>query len=373
MKAQIAVRSALALIVWVIVWVVGSWVVSSSQVGALCAEPTVVPVTGTVARKMAKHLFQDSGFPVVVRKEETLDDCKALNTNEHSWVAHEGNVVTEFLYSPQAICVTVFTRAKENGIHLNPASFEALFGSLTEGEFSVRQRMGFRFPDDPMTPPSEEALEMFFIRVPRPVNLHHAGSLSAAMRDAESPETSSAFSFGVIKAYPGAKRGENSSTREAWAGAKAKAASVKDGGGGQGWVVARNAGIGTAGLLGIGAAIWLCFHFLARAQRASASVAPANAAPERPRPVDFEERRAISFPVRSGEDQNVVMEIDVLFLDLAKKGGVQKRELDFITKQAQKIHALAVKEESPALELVREYLTEQLKEAQKNNRVWSAK
>ena len=366
-------RSTLALIIWV----VGAWVISFSQVGTLSAEPTIAPVAGTVAEKMAKHLFQDSGFPVVVRKEQTLGDCKALNTNEHSWVAHEGNVVTEFLYSTQAICVTVFTGAQKNGgIHLNSASFETIFGSLPEGEFSVRQRMGFRFSNDPLAPPSREALELFFVRVPRPVNLQRAGSLAAAMRDVESTETSTAFSGAVINAYPGAKPGENSTVLEPRADPNAKASSVEDSGGGQPWVQARNAGIGTAGLLGIGVAIWLCFRFFVRARQAAASVpvvAPENAVPEDSRPVDLHQRGAISFPVRNGQDRKVVMEIDVLFLDLAKKGGVQKRELDFITKQAQKIHTLAVKENLPALKMVREYLTEQVKEALKNNHAEFAK
>jgi hypothetical protein len=71
----------------------------------------------------------------------------------------------------------------------------------------------------------------------------------------------------------------------------------------------------------------------------------------------------LSLPVKSEGDKQLVSEIDALILDLTRKAGFKWREVEEITKQAQQVSAMAAMENLPVLEIVKEFLNEQIKQS----------
>lgn len=319
---------------------------------------------------MAQHLFQESGYAVVVRRTERLTECEPMDAGSTVWVVPQQDMVTEFRYSPKAICVSLLLRTDQAGddaVRLDAGAFEDKFGTLPSGEFAARERFAFVFPDDPSTPPAEGALEIFFRRVPRPVNLQRPGSLETAMTALESPEAGSHFAGEVAKSAPIAPPAPSDRTPSS-----GYAKGVLDRLG--------SAFTGTqASILLVSASLLggtLFFFFRSRSHALKTAkvklesvieepVQPAIAA-RRPPPAANAKRlsrRMLSLPANTDEDRILLEEIDSLILQLTTQSDVKWSEAEDIIKKAQAISALAVKENLPALEIVREFLSDQLKQA----------
>jgi hypothetical protein len=333
-----------------------------SVVAALSnAEPGEPVTPASFSQRMALHLFQSSGSPVVLRRVQSLTECQATESGEGVWIVPPQDVVTEFVYGPQAICVSVFVRAAPGAsdpVRLDPAHYKIKFGSPPTGEYSLRQRLALFFPSDSSIGPGVEAMELFFRRVARPVNLDQTGSLASAMKDVDSTEAAAKFAGEVIGKAPRASSPSDADDDF-----------EPDPGRPAGKSVARIAVL-LLGIAIIGGAGSLYMRHRARQAPIAAQKRiveapqpvgerPANPAPAR----EGLGRRMISLPVASENDKKLVSEIDSLILDLTRKAGFKWKEVEEITKQAQKVSAMAEMEQLPVLEIVREFLKEQIKTA----------
>lgn len=328
-----------------LLWVVGS---------AWAAEPNDLVTPETVAKKLAQRLYQDSGYTVLVRKTEHLTSCKQLAGGSGLWVVPPQDIVTEFLYSSAAICVSVLLRSEPpeaDAIQFDPPTFESVFGTVPAGRFATRHRSAFVFPDDPATPPDATTLEIFFSSFPRAVNLQSTGSLAAVVKAIESPEAGKKFAGEVTGATPSddpsAPASSRSKFRVPWAGV-------------------------SLGLLALAAAAGLFLFFRRRARGTNQTEHTQAAAPPVPTPVASPRtnpgkrlgHRMLALPVTSESDQKVVAEIDSLIVQLTTETSVRWGDVDEILKKAHAISALAVQENLPSLEIVKEFLTDQIKQAQ---------
>lgn len=321
-------------------------------VSVLCAEPNPPVTPASISQKMARHIFQTSGSPVLLRGIKTLTDCPAIGSGG-VWVVPEGDAVTEFVYSAQAICVTVFVRTAQDGngvVRFDPGRFETKFGPVPEGGFSVRQRLAFIFPSDPSIPPAQDELDLFLRKVAKPVNLQHAGALASAMKEVEADEPDSPAPADQTEQPPG---------------------SQKETGGPAGLPMKVPAWILWVSISLCSAAVLLYAGFRFRAARAPKTPEPVAEEPPPEEPPservipssDGLGRRMLSLPVKSEGDKKLVSEIDTLILDLTRKAGFKWREVEEITKQAQKVSAMAAMENLPVLEIVKEFLNEQIKQS----------
>ncbi len=328
---------------------------------ALSAAPDWAVTPASVSTRMARHLFAGSGSPVILRRVDSLTDCQATSAGDGVWVVAAQDVVTEFVYDARAICVSVFVRKGQegqSGVRFDLTQYGMKYGTAPDGEFSVRQRVALAFPGDPPIPPDESILEIFFRKVARPVNLQHAGSLASAMRDVDSPEAGSEFAGEVLGKSPRSPAGQ----------AELRDDPKPDPG-------HPTAAFMPAAMLWLsitlsGAAFFLFFRSRYRAHRIAAKQEPVE---EEPPPVDplVEQapvhegigRKMLSLPVSSEKDKKVVNEIDALILDLTRKAGFRWKEVEEITKQAKKVSEMAAMEDLPVLEIVREFLKDQIKNA----------
>jgi hypothetical protein len=330
----------------------------------LKAEPASAVTPAAVAKKMARQLFDESGYTVVVRRTEQIAECKQISEGGNVWVVPQQDMVTDVLYSSRAICVSVLVRSEEPGaIRFESQVFEDKFGTVPTGQFQVRQRSAFVFSDN--TPPDEAALEMFFRQVPRPVNLQHPGSLVSAMKEIESSEAGSKFTSGVsgTSAAPAAKIvADNKSS--SWTGMPGMPTLVL---------------LASVGLCG--AALFLFLRSRSQSQPVPSRSGqlqdevepvdkvqePAAARPKGPKRLS---RRMLALPVTSAQDQKAVTEIDALILQLTTDGSVKWGKADEILKKAHALNAEAVKQNLPSLEIVKQFLTEQVRQAQAQNGPW---
>jgi hypothetical protein len=331
----------------------------------LKAEPASAVTPASVAKKMARQLFADSGYTVVVRRTEQIAECKQISEGGNVWVVPQEDMVTDFLYSSRAICVSVLVRSEEPGaIRFESQVFEEKFGTVPTGQFQARQRSAFVFSDD--TPPDETALAMFFRQVPRPVNLDHPGSLTSAMKEIESSEAGSKFAgeLSGSTSSPSAKAAADK-TAFSWPAMPGMPTLVL---------------LASAGLCG--AALFLFVRARSQSQPVPShadelqhEAEPIEDVPE-PVPVARAKgpkrlgRRMLALPVTCAEDQKAVTEIDALILRLTTDGSVKWGEADEILKKAHAISAEAVKQNLPSLEIVKQFLTEQVREAQYKNGPW---
>jgi hypothetical protein len=295
---------------------------------------------------MAQSLFEDTGYSVFVRRTENLTECKQMSDGSGVWVVPPSDLVTEFLYSPKAICVSLFVRSDEAGdgtVRFDARSFEDKFGPVPAGEFAVRQRFAFVFPEDPSTPPDETTLEIFFRSVPRPVNLQRPGSLGSAMKEIESPEAGSRFASEV------------SSTPSTTPKDRTASADVdKPWGTGLDW---KAAGILLAGISLFGGTVFLFLRTRSYARQAAKAtqeaVSQKLATPERPiaktppPPLKRSGRRMLSLPVNSDEDRKILDQINALIVQLTAESGMRWSEVEDVLKKAHGINKLAMQENLP--------------------------
>ena len=184
----------------------------SVLVCSLSAEPSRPVTPASVSQKMAQHLFQSSGSSILLRSTDKVAECRSTETGDGVWVVAPQDVVTEFLYSPQTICVSVFVRSDRQApdtTRLDQTQFESKFGSIPTGEFSVRQRLAFVFPRDSSNAPGPDALALFFRKIARPVNLQHPGSLTSAMKEIQSPEAGAQFAGDLLGDSPRSEENES--------------------------------------------------------------------------------------------------------------------------------------------------------------------
>lgn len=326
------------------------------------ASRAVTPAT--VSRKMAQHLFESSGSPVLLLGTNDLKECQPVNSGDSFWIAAPEDVVTEFEYSSAAICVSVYVRGGSGSgvVRFDPARFKNKFGAVPDGEFSVRQRLAFVFPRDPSTSPEADALGLFFRKVARPVNLGRPGSLASAMKEVESPEAASKFAGDLLGKSPDASAAQ---TENGEPSPETMPEPDRSKAGAKNWKYA----LLPLGVLLLGGALVLFFRYRSRARQAElADLEPVvEPAPKQvvkgPPRVKGPGRRLLALPVNSPEDQKAVNDIDALILDLTRKAGFKWSEVEDIVKQTQALSKLATKEGLPVLDIVKEFLTEQIKQA----------
>jgi hypothetical protein len=138
--------------------------------------------------------------------------------------------------------------------------------------------------------------------------------------------------------------------------------------------------LASAGLCGV--ALFLFLRSRSRSQPVPApadeiqdAVEPVEEVPEpapaaRPKGPKRLGRRMLALPVTCAEDQKAVTEIDALILQLTTDGSVKWGEADEILKKAHAINAEAIKQNLPSLEIVKQFLTEQVHQAQVKNGPW---
>ena len=306
----------------------------------------------TFAVRLAEQHFQDFGFPTVVRADEHLGNCPSLNEEEGGLTVSFQEVVTEFVYGRQWVCVSMYAPARPGEAGIRGPKFATgksfcMFGRLSGGEFLERQRLGIRFPDTPSDVP-EEGLDEFAARLPRILNIRRAGALASAVSHFETVAgRGGTASIATARSSPqDAPPPDNS----AWPLKAALIASV-------------------LALLAVTA-----FLFRARLQLRESTRARTTPELKAPGPaptptaaaeVPFEgtrtTRRTLAFGVNNAQDERRVLEIDSLLNKLTNRG-VSVDELNAMIKVAKDIHALAVKENIPCpLELVKQYMADKLK------------
>ncbi len=306
----------------------------------------------TFATRLAEQDFQDFGFPVIVRRDESLDKCPTLNEEGGLLVSFQ-DVVTEFVYGARWVCVSMYTPAQpaqsgRRAMRFTTGKSTRVFGTVPGGEFLERQRLGLRFPVNSSEAPEEQDLREFAARLPKVLSLRRAGALATVVSHLESH----------------AGRGRAADTTPVRTSTQETPVP-----GDSTWPLKAALLASLIMLVGVTAFLLRTRAQLRRA--AKPNVEPALKAPEAtsppvarkaaPSPLDRTSRRNMAFEVNNAHDQKRVLEIDSLLNELTKHG-VGVDELNRMIKVARGVHELAVKERVPCpLELVRDYLADKLK------------
>ena len=316
------------------------------------------------AIRLAEQHFQEFGFPAIVRGDAQLAGCASLNENSGGLEIASQEVVTEIVYGPRWVCVSIYTpsQSAEPGariVRFTPDKSSHVFGHVTGSEFEERQRMGFRFPSNPAEALDTDGAAEFAARLPKILNIHRAGALVTVIGDFESGALRSRAA-GIAPIRSSAKE-TPPPTDSTWP---------------------------------LKAALLLCFltlaavsAFLIRARLQLLRSAKVEVE-AKPKPVlrvqqatkaavarmqalsgsGVPARRALAFEVKNVQDERRVLEIDSL-LSALPKHGVSAGELNEMITIARSVHAWAVKDNVACpLELVKLYLADRLEGIKKNAR-----
>ena len=312
----------------------------------------------TIARAMADELYAGSGSPVAVRRDNNVTACETGKDEPGGWMIAKHDALTEFAYAPGCLRATTYTRddagdgaaARTPVRHLQSEDYELVHGAFAAGNYHQRRRQSVKLPQDDSAPLDEAALREFYSHIPRALSLDHPGELAAAvgrLEKAAASEQSAAGRGPVSK--PRGK--EAQSTTPLLAGVLIAAISL---------TLAGVTLISRARAQTREARRLLAEHAAALAQGGKpASVKPATAR-------HIATRQAVLFPVKSEKDKRFMEEIDGLLNQMMREG-MQRGEIETVTKTAKNVHSLAVQEGVPMpLEIVKEYLKDQL---EKNSNV----
>lgn len=151
--------------------------------------------TETVVMAMAEHLFQESRFPVLVRRDNYMDGCgQAGGEGGVVLLTQKGQqAVTEFVYNSTLVCVHTYLSKQQAPADQKPAAvnsrtYQATFGNLPVQQYYDDRSLEFRFPDTQDDDMIAEAVGTFFRRVPRYFNARAEGGLSNMVGEFRSPQ-----------------------------------------------------------------------------------------------------------------------------------------------------------------------------------------
>lgn len=153
--------------------------------------------TRAVVLAMAAHLYQESQFPVLVRRDDRLEGCKQVGA--------EGGVVllggpgqqaaTEFVYTKGSVCVHTYlsqkdAAAEKSAVALTARRYDATFGALRPGDYYADRTLEFYF--DPASADAgsvdESAIAEFLRRMPRYFGAGKSGAFANMVKEVETPQ-----------------------------------------------------------------------------------------------------------------------------------------------------------------------------------------
>jgi len=233
-----------------------------------------------------------------------------------------------------------------------------MFGSLDGVQYREWQRLGFSLPENAETVLDDAALQAFFARVPRVLNLRRPGTLASMVKDVQTAEAS-------------ARTANDAETITSSEPAVRHAGQRAGRGGGFGSGTAWKVALLVVILPCLAVPILLLRRWMARHRAGALAEARAQVEAERPRDYmpapapaqavrSHTSRDALSFQITTEKERVLVEGVHAKLNELTGLG-VNPNQMREITMTAERVHAMARKEGIPdPLVLVKEYIQSQI-------------